>query len=224
MKARLEVKKASKEYTRNGRVFLAVNRASLVVREGEFASVVGQSGSGKSSLLNLIAGLLLPSSGEILIDGKNAALMNDRDASLFRNSAIGHIPQGWSLLPNLTVLDNVRLPFFLAKREGNPDQEAARLLTDLGIEALAKSYPSDLSGGEAKRVAVARALVNKPALLLADEPTENLDRENAKAIVALLKRAAKKGTSVVMVTHDERAAKAADAIYIMDGGKLVKKI
>ena len=224
MKARLEVKKASKEYTRNGRVFLAVNRASLVVREGEFASVVGQSGSGKSSLLNLIAGLLLPSSGEILIDGKNAALMNDRDASLFRNSAIGYIPQGWSLLPNLTVLDNVRLPFFLAKREGNPDQEAARLLADLGIEALAKSYPSDLSGGEAKRVAVARALVNKPALLLADEPTENLDRENAKAIVALLKRAAKKGTSVVMVTHDERAAKAADAIYVMDGGKLVKKI
>lgn len=222
--ARLEVKKVSKAYERDGRGFLAVNRASLVVRAGEFASVVGQSGSGKSSLLNLIAGLLLPSSGEIFIDGKNAALMNDREASIFRNSVIGHIPQGWSLLPNLTVLDNVRLPFYLAKRDGSPDERAQSLLADLGIEALAKSYPSALSGGEAKRVAVARALVNKPALLLADEPTENLDRDNAKAIVALLKRAAKEGTSVVMVTHDERAAKAADTKYVMDGGKLVQKI
>ena len=150
--------------------------------------------------------------------------MSDRDASIFRNSTIGHIPQGWSLLPNLTALDNVRLPFYLAKRDGSPDERAKSLLADLGIEGLAKCYPSALSGGEAKRVAVARALVNKPALLLADEPTENLDRDNAKAIVALLKRAAKEGTCVVMVTHDERAAKAADTMYFMDGGKLVQKI
>ncbi len=216
----LAVKKLSKEYTRNGRKFSAVDGVSLSVKDGEFISIVGQSGSGKSSLLNLIAGLLIPTSGEVLINGQNSALMDDSQSSVFRNSAIGYIPQGLSLLPNLTVLDNVRLPFFLANRTGNPDTIAKKLLADLGIEGLSKSYPADLSGGEAKRVAVARALINDPVLILADEPTENLDRRNADAIVELFAKIAAKGASVIMVTHDNQAAEKARVRYVMENGKL----
>lgn len=217
----LEIKELNKEYKRDNRPFSAVKDVNLEVFDGDFISIVGHSGSGKSTLLNLIAGLLLPTSGEILIDGDNAVSSSDKKASLLRNTVIGHIPQGQSLLSNLTVFDNVRLPFYLSKRKGNPDDMARELMHDLGIESLAECYPSSLSGGEMRRAAIARSLINKPSILLADEPTSDLDADNTDEIVSLFRRIAKEGTAVIMVTHDLHTVKAADRSYTMDKGKLL---
>ena len=220
----LEVKNLNKDYKRGSRTFSAVKDVNLEVNGGDFISIVGHSGSGKSTLLNLIAGLLLPTSGEILIDGGSAVISSDEKASKLRNTVIGHIPQGQSLLSNLSVFDNVRLPFYLSEREGDPSDQTRELLSKLGIEPLADSYPSSLSGGEARRVAIARALINKPAILLADEPTSDLDSENTDEIISLFRQIAKEGTAVIMVTHDLRTLKAADRSYTMEKGQILQKI
>ena len=217
----LQIKDLSKDYKRGDRTFSAVKNVNLEVGNGDFISIAGHSGSGKSTLLNLIAGLLVPTKGEILIDGENIASSSDEKASSLRNTLIAHVPQGQSLLSNLTVFDNVRLPFYLSNRNGDPSDEVTKLLTDLGISHLSDSYPSSLSGGEARRVAIARALINKPSLLLADEPTSDLDSENTDEIISLFKRIAKEGTAVIMVTHDLRTVKAADRSYTMESGELI---
>ena len=216
----LEIRNLRKDYSRGETTFSAVKDVNLEVNGGDFISVVGHSGSGKSTLLNLIAGLLLPTSGEILLDGESAIISSDDKASELRNTVIGHIPQGQSLLSNLTVFDNVRLPFYLSEREGDPSDQVHELLTGLGIGSLAGSYPNSLSGGEARRVAIARALINKPAILLADEPTSDLDAENTDEIMLLFKRIAKEGTAVIMVTHDQRTLNAVDRSYTMEDGVL----
>lgn len=220
MNVHLEIKDLRKDYKRGETVFSAVKDVNLEVNGGDFISVVGHSGSGKSTLLNLIAGLLLPTSGEILLDGESAIISSDDKASRLRNTVIGHIPQGQSLLSNLTVFDNVRLPFYLSERGGDPSAQVHELLTGLGIGSLAGSYPNSLSGGEARRVAIARALINKPAILLADEPTSDLDAENTDEIMLLFKRIAKEGTAVIMVTHDQRTLNAVDRSYTMEDGIL----
>ena len=216
----LEIKNLRKDYRRGETAFSAVKDVNLEVNSGDFISVVGHSGSGKSTLLNLIAGLLLPTSGEILLDGESVIISSDDKASGLRNTVIGHIPQGQSLLSNLTVFDNVRLPFYLSEREGDPSDQVHEHLTGLGIGSLAGSYPKSLSGGEARRVAIARALINKPAILLADEPTSDLDAENTDEIMLLFKRIAKEGTAVIMVTHDQRTLNAVDRSYTMEDGVL----
>lgn len=216
----LEIRNLRKDYIRGETTFSAVKDVNLEVNGGDFISVVGHSGSGKSTLLNLIAGLLLPTSGEILLDGESVIISSDDKASGLRNTVIGHIPQGQSLLSNLTVFDNVRLPFYLSEREGDPSDQVHELLTGLGIGSLAGSYPKSLSGGEARRVAIARALINKPAILLADEPTSDLDAENTDEIMLLFKRIAKEGTAVIMVTHDQRTLNAVDRSYTMEDGVL----
>ena len=220
MTLHLEIRNLRKDYIRGETTFSAVKDVNLEVNGGDFISVVGHSGSGKSTLLNLIAGLLLPTSGEILLDGESAIISSDDKASRLRNTVIGHIPQGQSLLSNLTVFDNVRLPFYLSEREGDPSDQVHELLTGLGIGSLAGSYPKSLSGGEARRVAIARALINKPAILLADEPTSDLDAENTDEIMLLFKRIAKEGTAVIMVTHDQRTLNAVDRSYTMEDGVL----
>lgn len=220
MTLHLEIRKLRKDYIRGETTFSAVKDVNLEVNGGDFISVVGHSGSGKSTLLNLIAGLLLPTSGEILLDGESVIISSDDKASGLRNTVIGHIPQGQSLLSNLTVFDNVRLPFYLSEREGDPSDQVHELLTGLGIGSLAGSYPKSLSGGEARRVAIARALINKPAILLADEPTSDLDAENTDEIMLLFKRIAKEGTAVIMVTHDQRTLNAVDRSYTMEDGVL----
>lgn len=220
MTLHLEIRNLRKDYSRGETTFSAVKDVNLEVNGGDFISVVGHSGSGKSTLLNLIAGLLLPTSGEILLDGESAIISSDDKASELRNTVIGHIPQGQSLLSNLTVFDNVRLPFYLSEREGDPSDQVHELLTGLGIGSLAGSYPNSLSGGEARRVAIARALINKPAILLADEPTSDLDAENTDEIMLLFKRIAKEGTAVIMVTHDQRTLNAVDRSYTMEDGIL----
>ena len=222
MMALLETRNLRKEYRSRGRNILALDDVILTVESGTFVSITGQSGSGKSSLLNLIAGLLLPTLGQVLIDGNDLSLLTDKKVSSLRNKSVGFIPQGYSLLSNLTVFDNVRLPFYLAKRKGNPDAEAENLLLKFGIEGLSSFYPENLSGGEIKRVAAARALVNKPALLLADEPTNDLDSKNVEVLIAVLKNQAKEGGTVIMVTHDSALAHEADEGYEMKEGRLKK--
>jgi putative ABC transport system ATP-binding protein len=220
----LEVKNLSKEYKRGSKPFFAVRHVNLKLDDGDFAIIIGRSGSGKSTLLNLIGGLLTPTSGEIRISGRNLALVNDKEGSLFRNSTIGFVPQGQSILSSLTVLDNVRLPHYLWNRQGDVTERALSLLDQVGIKHLANAYPQHLSGGELRRVAIARALMNNPRLLLADEPTNDLDSQTAGEILGLLSNIARTGTTVLMVTHDTQAIKFGNRIYEMIDGDLLESI
>jgi len=216
----LEIKNLKKEYRQNNRLIYAVKEVNLQMSEGDYYIIVGRSGSGKSTLLNLIAGLLTPTAGEILLDGKNMLLLNDTEASLLRNSIIGYIPQGQSVLSCLTVLDNVRIPHFLWRREGDATERALQLLERVGIAHLANSYPQHLSGGELRRVTIARALINNPRLLLADEPTNDLDTKTTDQVMGLFAEIAKSGTAVLLVTHDLSAIGYRNGVYRMEAGKL----
>ncbi len=220
---KLEVDGVGKLFQRGKKEIQAVKNVSLTVSEGEFVSIIGHSGSGKSTLLNLISGQLLPTTGEILWNGESIVKKRDYEAAFLRNTLIGHIPQGMGLLSNLTVFDNLQLPFYLSKREGNPTERAYELLRRLGIENLKDSYPNSLSGGEMRRVSIARALINKPKILLADEPTSDLDPENTGIIIRLFQEISREGTGVLMVTHDLSTIGAADRVYQMSHGELVLK-
>ncbi|HWQ74914.1 MAG TPA: ABC transporter ATP-binding protein [Syntrophomonas sp.] len=220
----LALRNVTKVYERGGMPFPAVDGVDLSLDADDFAIILGRSGSGKSTLLNMIAGLLAPTHGSIKINGKNILSLNDREASLFRNSAIGYIPQGQSILANLTVLDNVRLPFYLFKHQGNAMKKAVLLLEQTGILQLANSYPQQLSGGEMRRVAIARALINEPELLIADEPTGDLDTTTTAEIMNLFNGISRNGTAVLMVTHDPNALDYGNRIFRMDAGILSQQI
>ncbi len=219
----LEVKSLTKEYTRGRKIFRAVNRVSFTVCRGDFVNIVGRSGSGKSTLVNMLACLLTPTEGSIEIDGLNIGDLHDKAASAYRNSKIGYISQGQSTLASLNVLDNVRVPFYLSKREGNPEKEAHFLLERTGISHLADTYPKHLSGGEVKRIAIARALINQPDYVIADEPTSDLDVRTAAEIMKLFKEIAETGTAVVMVTHDLEALEYGNRTFVMEEGRLTER-
>jgi putative ABC transport system ATP-binding protein len=219
----LEVKGLTKEYKRNDSVFAAVAGVNLSVSPADFISITGRSGSGKSTLLNMIAGLLTPTSGSIEIDGQDISALSDKEASLVRNSKIGYIPQGQSVLANFTVLDNVRLPFYLFKRQGDATEKALSLLAQVGIPHLSLSYPRQLSGGELRRISIARALINSPSLLLADEPTSDLDPETSAEIMALFRRISQNGTAVLLVTHQLETTSYGNSVYTMADGILTKR-
>lgn len=210
----------SKKYMRNDEHFYAVDHISLKVSGGEFVSVFGKSGSGKSTLLHLIAGIVKPTEGEILFDEKNIAAEKDDYVSKFRNKKIGYVAQGYSLLSNLTVVDNIRLAGSLYEPKTEKKKEIEKLLKRLEIEHLKNSYPEKLSGGEIRRVAIARALVNKPEVILADEPTGDLDEENTKIVLEMFQELAMQGTTIIMVTHDKETLDYATKIYEMKKGKL----
>jgi len=216
----LELKNLTKEYNRGGRSFNAVNSVNLTVKSGDFISIIGRSGSGKSTLLNISAGLILPSSGNVLFEGIDIYKLNDKQTSLFRNEKIGYVPQGQSLLSNYTVWENICLPWFFNKRNGNPAERAHSLLEKIGISALAESYPKELSGGELRRVAIARSLINSPSLLIADEPTNDLDSETTADVMKLLGSIAQEGTSVLIVTHELDTLSYGNQTYVMDKGDL----
>jgi putative ABC transport system ATP-binding protein len=216
----LELRELTKEYKRGNRAFNAVNGVSLSVGRGDFISIIGRSGSGKSTLLNMSAGLLKPSAGTVLFDGQDIFSLADISISLLRNEKIGFVPQGQSLLSNFTVLENVCMPWFLFKREGEPEGRALTLLEKTGIDHLAASYPKQLSGGEMRRVAIARALINNPALLIADEPTSDLDAETTADIMRLLSVIAKEGTAVLIVTHELDTLSYGNKTYSMNNGNL----
>ncbi len=218
----LEIKGLSKQYTRRGKTFSAVENVDLSIGRGDFVSIVGRSGSGKSTLLNMVAGLLRPTSGSVELEGRDIYALKDKEISELRNARLGYIPQGSGALSNLTVFDNVRLPFFLYKKQGEGDVSgrASFLLDEVGIFPLADLLPSQLSGGELRRVLIARALMNEPDILIADEPTADLDIDTTKEIMELFAGINKSGTTVLLVTHELDTLTFANRALTMSAGKL----
>lgn len=216
----LEVQNIIKEYTQGGRLFRAVDEVELKIGEGNFVCIVGRSGSGKSTLLNILAGLLTPSSGTVCFEGKEYSALSDRERSFLRNTRLGYIMQGQSVLPNLTVLQNILLPSALFKRDENWNEKALVLLDKVGLLPLASQYPANLSGGEMRRVSIARALLSSPRLLIADEPTGDLDEETTREIMELFASAAKEGTAVLMVTHDMSTTRYGERLLTMKAGRI----
>lgn len=289
----LELVDLTRQFVRRGTPFDAVSHVDLTIDAGEFVAIVGRSGNGKSTLINMVAGLVRPSSGTVRVDGREVTELSDKELSLLRNRTIGFVTQSQTLLGNLTVLDNVilpatmfpdALPFMEAENKddaavqkqnnmaetepcieseadngsasdenstesstepdpfmpdviapitgtdqslysalGQPDvltERAKHLLTQLGAADLADSYPRELSGGEMRRVSIARALMNQPKLLIADEPTGDLDQESTDIVMQLLRSQADNGTAILMVTHDPDALEYADKVYRMDAGAL----
>jgi putative ABC transport system ATP-binding protein len=203
----------------------ALAGVSLDIAQGSFVAVMGPSGSGKSTLLHLIGGLDRPSSGEVLVDNRLLGQMVDDEVTLFRRTKIGFVFQFYNLLPTLTALENVTLPFVLdgvSKTEA--DRKAQLLLEKVGLEQRKHHLPEELSGGEIQRVAMARALAFDPPILLADEPTGNLDSKSGDAILLLLRRInQEQGCTVVMVTHSQEAARYGDRIILLRDGKVEKE-
>ena len=218
----LSIKNLYKTYVR-ARDFNALDNINLDVEEGDFITIVGKSGSGKSTLLNIISGVLTPTSGNVFFENKDMVLLSDDEKSFIRNDKIGFIPQSTVTLSTLTVLDNICLPFFLNKRQGDVIGRGKFLLKELGIDYLENSYPRELSGGELRRVTIARALMNKPKLILADEPTSDLDIQNTKEVLQILKKInADEKSTVILVTHDLDSLDYSDKVYTMVSGKLEK--
>ena len=202
----------------------ALAGVSLDIAKGSFVTVMGPSGSGKSTLLHLIGGLDRPSSGELLIDNRLLGQMIDDEVTLFRRTKIGFVFQFYNLLPTLTALENVTLPFVLdGVSKGEADRKAQLLLEKVGLEQRKHHLPEELSGGEIQRVAMARGLAFDPPILLADEPTGNLDSKSGDAILLLLRRINREqGCTVVMVTHSQEAASYGDRIIFLRDGKVEK--
>ncbi|MBI4657212.1 MAG: ABC transporter ATP-binding protein [Elusimicrobia bacterium] len=208
----------SKSYIQGHEQILVLEEIGFKLKKGEFAAVVGPSGSGKSTLLNLLGILDSCYSGEIKLFGRNLSSMDEAVKAKIRMEKIGFVFQFDSLLPEFTVLENIDMPANLA---GKPDENFSRnLLKKFNLEYIADKFPMDVSGGEKQRAAVLRALRNGPGIVLADEPTGNLDKHNAGIILADFKKISSLGTAVIMVTHNEEAAMCASKIYHLSGGKL----
>jgi putative ABC transport system ATP-binding protein len=221
----VELSSVSKTYGEGPTRVEALVSIDLRVRPGEFVGIMGPSGSGKSTLLNLVAALETPSSGSILVNGKDIAAFDDDAMTAFRRKRVGLVFQSFNLLPTLDALDNVLVPVLLERRATTEDRERAeRLLEEVGLAARRRHRIDELSGGETQRVALARALVNEPALVLADEPTGNLDRKTGDAVLELLSRVCRsRGTTVIMVTHDARAAEIGDRVVFMRDGRIERE-
>ena len=209
-----------KVYSENGLTVKTLNGVTLDVERGDFICIMGPSGSGKTTLLNIIATLDVPTSGEVWVCGKKVSEMDERKLARFRLKNIGVVFQFYNLIPELTALDNVALPLIInGETIGKSRKKALELLSKFGLRNKAKSRPNQLSGGERQRVAIARALINNPPLLLADEPTGNLDYNSKKLVYGLLRQVNREyGCTILMVSHDMLASKYAKrTIYIVDG-------
>ncbi len=222
----MRVDNLSKRYVIGERVVQALDGVSLAVERGSFVAVMGASGSGKSTLLHLIGGLDLPDGGSVAIDGHNLTGMNDRSRTLFRRNRIGIVFQAFNLLPSLTAAENVALPLMVA---GTPKRiaadKAAELLGRVDLQPRARHRPDALSGGEQQRVAIARALMNDPAVVLADEPTGNLDSRHGLEIWRLLRRFVdEQQRTVLAVTHEAAGAAFADRVVVLKDGRTVGEI
>lgn len=216
----LEVKNLSKTYGTGETAVHALKNATFSVSKGEFVAVVGESGSGKSTLLNLIGGLDTPTAGKVFLDGRDLFSMKERNLTVFRRRNIGFVFQSFNLIPELTVEQNILFPVLLDYQK--PDQKYLEQLLDLlHLTERRRHLPSQLSGGQQQRVAIGRALMTRPALILADEPTGNLDSQNSSEVIALLKEASRTyEQTIVMITHSRTIAQTADRILRVSDGVL----
>ncbi len=221
----LETRNVHKVYRSDGVAVHALRGVELAMQSGEFVAVMGPSGCGKSTLLHLLAGLDSPTEGEVVLDGHRLHDLNESRRAILRRRTVGFVFQAYNLIPNLTVADNVDLPGLLA---GRPPAEVARrreeLLEALGLADKGRAFPHQLSGGQQQRVAIARALINAPTVLLADEPTGNLDSRSGNEVLALLRRFNADGQTILLVTHDPKVASFAQRIIFMRDGRFVSEM
>ena len=219
---RLEVKNLTKIYGHDENQIVALDHVSFTVEKGEFIAIVGSSGSGKSTLLHLIGGVDKPTSGEVIVNGQNVYKKNENELAIFRRREVGLIYQFYNLIPILTVEENMTLPVLLDNKKVNQER-LDELLRILDLKSREKHLPRELSGGQQQRVSIGRALMNAPSLVLADEPTGNLDSKNSKEIIDLLKLTQKRyKQTLIMITHDENIAMQADRIIVIEDGKIKK--
>ena len=219
----IEATGLTKEFARargGKRLFTAVHPLDISLEERQLTVVSGHSGSGKSTLANMLAGILTPTAGYVRLDGADLYSLRDEELSRLRNERIGLVPQGHTALRALTVLDNVLLPSILYSKDEAPAERARELLAAVGLDDLADAAPTELSGGELRRMAIARALLMGPAIVIADEPTAGLDSANATAVLTLLRDAADRAAAVLVVSHEAEAQRFADRSYVMEDGHL----
>ena len=218
----LRVENLAREYFTGSTRQVVFDRLTFSLGQGETVALLGASGSGKTTLLNLISGIDTPDSGKVLLDGVDVHALAEPERTLLRRQHIGFVFQFFNLIPTLKVGENVALPLeLLGEEESDAEQRAATLLEDVGLGGLSRRYPETLSGGEQQRAAIARALAHRPALLLADEPTGNLDEDTGDRIIQLLTDLARQqGTTMLLVTHSNRVAQAADRVLRLSHGRV----
>lgn len=217
---KIKVEHLTKRYLRNEKHFCAIDDVNLTVDQGDFYCIMGESGSGKSTLLNILAGMLKPTEGSVYIDNEELSRMKRKDVDKIRSHKISYLMQGDSLLANLDVEDNINLRNDITGAKIHNEDMVSELIAEVGLRGLRRAYPSELSGGEMRRAAIARALANSPEILVADEPTSNLDAAGAEIIMKLFKRIHKSGTTVIVSTHDAKFMEYATKAYRMSKGTL----
>ena len=217
----LEIKNLTKTYGKGDTMVKALDNVSFTVKKGEFVAIIGPSGSGKSTLLHIIGGVDKPTSGSVIIENTDITKLDETALAIFRRRQIGFVYQFYNLIPILTVEENLTLPLLLDSRK--PDKaQVDRIVSILGLSDRVKHLPNQLSGGQQQRVSIGRALINNPAIMLADEPTGNLDSENSKEIVNLLRHFNEAlNQTVIMITHDEKIALSADRVITIQDGRIV---
>lgn len=220
----LRTENLSKEYGIGNNKVIALDRVSFSVEEGEFVTILGPSGSGKSTLLHLIGGVDKPTDGKVFIDGQSIYDMKEKELTIFRRREIGQIYQFYNLIPVLNVEENISLPILLDHQKVDREY-LGQLLCILGLNERIKHLPSELSGGQQQRVAIGRALIGKPKIILADEPTGNLDQKNSREIISLFNELNERyEQTIILITHDENIAKNSKRIVVIEDGKIVDDI
>ena len=222
---KLKAEKIGRMYFRSSRhtnFFYAIESLDFELKEGCITAVTGRSGSGKTTFINMLSGLLIPSDGRVLLDDTDIYALTDKERSSIRNRHFGIIHQGQTGLQSLTVLENVMLPATMYGKAKEKKEKAELLLEKLGIDDLREVYSNELSGGELRRMSVARALINEPEIIIADEPTGDLDADTTVLVMELLKSRAEEGASVLIVTHDKDVLPYSDIVYTMEKGTLKK--
>lgn len=223
MKSILETRDLVKYYGSGDNLVKAIDHTSLSIEAGKFTAIVGRSGSGKSTLLHMLGGLDLPDSGKVYIEGQDIFSLKDDRLAAFRRRKIGFIFQSYNLIPSLNVWENIVLPIGLDGRKADEDYVSV-ILRRIGMEDKIHALPSTLSGGQQQRAAIARALASRPAIILADEPTGNLDSKTELEVVSILKSCVTEyGQTLVMITHDETLAQMADRMIVIEDGKVVRE-
>lgn len=216
----VETKNLKKYYNNNSNIVKAIDNINLAVKQGEFLAIVGTSGSGKSTLLNMLGGIDKPTEGEVYIDGKNIADMSDNELTIFRRRNVGFVFQNYNLLHNLSVFENIVLPVEL---DGSKiDKEYVnQVIHSLSLDDLKYNMPNTLSGGQQQRVAIARALATKPTIILADEPTGNLDSKTSQDVMGLIKKTSHEyNQTIIMITHNDQISQLADRVIRIEDGKI----